>query len=77
MKHHHPDIELDWYVDLFWYAEGYYNATDKQLGPYKDEQFQEMKTYLCQRHLVYPNGMTTYYNLYHLHFTFRRQKMGI
>lgn len=39
IKNNHPDIDINPYLDLFWYAEKYYNATDKQLAPYKDEQF--------------------------------------
>jgi len=64
-------------MDLFWYAEGYFNATDKQLGPYKHPQYVEMKQYLAMRQLVFPNVMVTYYNLFHLNFVFSKQKMAI
>ena len=70
-------MDIDRYVDLFWYAEGYYNQVDKSLNPYNEDEYKNFKIYLCTKVFVFPTVLVSYHNLFNLHFVFPKQKMAI
>ncbi len=43
----------------------------------ENDEYTEFKTFLCSRVLVYPITFVTFHNLFHLHYAFYAQKIGI
>lgn len=48
LNHNLPELEKTEYTDMFWHAEGYYNAFDKEFGSYRHEELKDFKIYLAQ-----------------------------
>jgi hypothetical protein len=76
LKHNLPQIDIQEYVDRFYYAERYFNQV--QMDDYGNQKkYFEMKSFLNQKCLVYPINFMTVHNLFNLHFVFNEPKIAI
>ena len=77
MEHHFPKLDLDEYIDKFFYAERHFNQIQLEDVFLADNRFMEMKSFLNQKCLVYPTCQMTLHNLFGVHFAFFDEKIGI
>lgn len=72
-----PTWELRDYVDKFYYADRYYNASALDHYMLFDEEYLQFKGFLNQKCLVYPVVFMTLHNTFNLHYVFYDQKIAI
>ena len=77
LKHHFPNMDIDEYVDKFYYAERYYNQTQLDYLYHENNKYGEIKAFLNQKCLVYPTVFMTLHNLFNLHYVFFDEKIAI
>jgi len=77
LTHRLPQIDIEEYVDRFYYSERYFNQVQLDDHGYQDMKYFQFKSFLNQKCLVYPINFMTLHNLFNLHFVFYKEKIAI
>jgi len=70
LMHKLPQLDIEEYVDKFYYAERYFNQVQFDDMGVQDIKYFQMKSFLNQKCLVYPINFMTLHNLFNLHYVF-------
>uniref|UniRef100_A0A7S3IRH5 Uncharacterized protein n=1 Tax=Strombidium inclinatum TaxID=197538 RepID=A0A7S3IRH5_9SPIT len=77
LKENVPGLNLEEYIDRFYYSERYFNASQFDQVLVSHPEYHRMKCFLNQKVMVFPVVFQTFNNLMNMNFIFNDEKLII